>query len=97
MELHEAYTQRRQAELDEYDAEIKTIEVKSTLVPPDEQMQFYADLQTLRAQHAKMQQKLGELRESNGHRWTDLKEELETAWKDLQNGMQRADQSVKAG
>ena len=64
---------------------------------PDEQMQiqFYDDLQALRAQYAKTRQKLGELREAGSQKGSELKDELEAAWKDLQNGMQRAQQSLK--
>ncbi len=97
MDLHEAYIERRQAELDELDAELKTLEFKAGNVRPDEQMQiqFYDDLQALRAQYAKTRQKLGELREAGSQKRSELKDELEAAWKDLQNGMQRAQQRLK--
>lgn len=95
MELHEAYLERRQAELDEADAELKTFEFKADNVPPDEQVQFYEDLQALRAQYAKTRQKLGELREAGSQSRSKIQQELEIAWKDLQNGMQRASQSLK--
>ena len=91
MDLHEANTDRRQADFHEYDAEIKTFDLKSSGVPVDERLQFYADLQTLRAQHSKVQQKLGELRKAGDAGWSDLQGELETAWKELQNGMERAE------
>ena len=48
MDFLEAYHRRRQAELDELDAEIKTFEFKASNVPADRQMQFYDDLQALR-------------------------------------------------
>jgi predicted nucleic acid-binding Zn-ribbon protein len=95
MDLQEAYLERWQAELDEVDAEIKTFEFKTDNVPSDEQIQFYEDLQALRAQYSKTRQKLGELRESDSQRRSDLKEEFETDWKELQNGMQRARQRTR--
>jgi predicted nucleic acid-binding Zn-ribbon protein len=95
MDLHEAYLERWQAELDEVDAEIKTFEFKTDNVPSDEQIQFYEELQALRAQCSKTRQKLGELREADSQRRSDLKEEFETDWKDLQNGMQRARQRMR--
>ncbi len=49
MDFLDAYMERRQAELDELDAEIKTFEFKASNVPADRQMQFYDDLQALRA------------------------------------------------
>ena len=94
MDFLDAYIERREAELDELDAEIKTFEFKASNVPADRQIQFYDDLQALRAQYGITRQKLGEMRKASGHRRDELKEDLETAWKDLQNGMQRAQQSL---
>jgi hypothetical protein len=94
MDFLEAYLERRQAELDELDAELKVIEFKASNVPADRQIQFYDDLQALRLQYGTTQQKLGEMRKASGHRRDELKDDLESAWKDLQNGMQRAQQSL---
>lgn len=94
MDFLDAYIERRQAELDELDAEIKTFEFKASNVPADRQMQFYDDLQALRSQYGTTQQKLGEMRKASGHRRDELKVDLESAWKDLQNGRQRAQHSL---
>jgi hypothetical protein len=95
MDFLDAYMERRQAELEELDSELKTIEFRVSDAPADRQIQLYDDLQALRVQYGKTRQKLGEMRKASGRRRDELKDELETGWKELQNGMQRAQQSLR--
>jgi predicted nucleic acid-binding Zn-ribbon protein len=96
MDFLDAYIERREAELDELDAEMKTFEFRMSNVQPDQQSQVYDDLQVLRGRYSKARQTLSELQHAKRGQAVELKEELEMEWKELENGMQRARQCLES-
>lgn len=89
MDLKEAYLERRLAELLECDEEIKTLEFKAANVKADMNVGLYEQLEALRARYRGVQQKLEELRESRDESWDSARQELDSAWSDLQSDQTR--------
>jgi hypothetical protein len=90
MDLREAYVNRRQAEIDALEAQLRTYELKVQDVPLDDQMQFYRDLPGLHDQLAKARLKLGNLEQSDATKWDELEQDLTLCLKELQSGMKHA-------
>jgi hypothetical protein len=95
VELHDAYIERRKAELDELDAQLKTFEFRAQDIPLEDQTEFYGDLPALRDQFAMVRMKLGKLGESSDNKWDELERDLTASWEELQSGMEHAHGSLK--
>jgi hypothetical protein len=69
MDFHAAHVQRRQAELDELDAELKTLKLKVEIARPPQDVQIYSQLQDMRTQD--------ELNEKLEAAWEELHDAVE--------------------
>lgn len=95
MDLQAAYLIRRQAELDELDAEFKTLEFKAQTVRAAQGVELYNDLQDLRTRLADTRHTLDELQDSRDAHWEAGKEKLEGSWRDLEGVLERVHKRVE--
>ncbi len=90
MGLKEAYLEKRQAQLDEWDAEIRKLEAKAAKAKAGVKVQYYKQLRSLHSQQKTAREKLSELKETSGEAWGSFRDGLEAAWKDLSRGLKAA-------
>lgn len=65
MSIKEAYEKKLQAQLDEWNAEIDKLKAKADKTEADTRLEYYKQIQGLRAQQQAAQTKLSELRQSS--------------------------------
>jgi hypothetical protein len=94
MDLHAAYLERRDAELGELNAELKTLEFKANILRPTQEVQLYDDLQELRTLLGEMRHQLGELRNAASNHWDEWQEKLEATWEEFQSSLKRIQRQV---
>ncbi len=90
MGLKEAYLEKREAELNEWDAEIKKLEAKAAKAKAVTKIQYYEHLRSLRTKRETAQEKLLELKKASGEAWKSVKVGVESAWQDLKSGLKGA-------
>lgn len=88
--LKEAYLANREAEFKEWDAKILQLEAKAEQAQAQVKIQYYQQLESLRAKQITVREKLHELKESSGAAWESVKIGLENAWHDLKGGLATA-------
>jgi hypothetical protein len=95
MGLKEAYLEKREAELHEWDAEIKLLEARAAKLKAEATIQYYEDLRSLRAKRNTAHEKLHELRLASGEAWNTIKVGVENAWLDLKGALKSAAAKLK--
>ncbi len=88
--LKTAYLVNREAELKEWDAKLLQLEAKAEQAQAQLKIQYYEQLQALRAKQVSVREKLQQLRQTSGAAWETLKLGLEDAWHDLKGGLTAA-------
>lgn len=82
--LKEAYLASREAELAEWDGEIKQLMANAEQAPPHFDLKH---LKSLAMKQAVVHEKLQELKQASGAAWETVKIGLENAWNDLKGGL----------
>ncbi len=75
----EAYAKKVQAQLDEWDADIKKLRAKAEQAEANAQIQYQKQIETLQSKRDSVKDKLSGLKRASGDAWEDLKEGLESA------------------
>ena len=83
MSKRDAYVQKLQAQLDEWNAEVDKLKAKADKAQADAQLAYHKQIDSLREQQQAAHAKLNELRQSSEDAWEDLKEGVEGAWSQL--------------
>lgn len=95
MDLHAAQILKRQAELDELNAKLKTLELKAESRRPAQEVQLYAQLQDAQSRVTDVRRKIEELRTAGDKHWDEMKPKLEAAWNELRGSLERVEQNVR--
>lgn len=89
-ENKEAYVEKLQAKMDEWNADIKKMEAKARQAEADSKITYEKELADLRAKRKDLEEKITRLQQSGEGAWQDLKVGIESAWHSLDNAMKSA-------
>lgn len=90
MNKKEAYERKLQAQLDEWNAEIKKLKAKAAKAEADAQLESERYIEELERQQSKAQEKLRELQKSGENAWDDLKAGVDSACRSLDESIRSA-------
>ena len=90
MELKDAYQDKMDARLREWQAKIDALKARADQAEAEQKIKYYEEIETLRTKQQKVQQKLEELRSAGASAWEEVKAGVEVAWTDLEDAVQRA-------
>ncbi|MFC3285976.1 coiled coil domain-containing protein [Litchfieldella rifensis] len=80
MRNREAYEQKLQAKLDEWQAEVDKLKARAQGAQADARIEYQEEIDRLESYRDEARQKLAELREASDDAWEDLKDGAERAW-----------------
>jgi outer membrane murein-binding lipoprotein Lpp len=89
-ENKEAYVEKLQAKMDEWNAEIKKLEAKARQAEADSKINYEKEVEELRAKRRDLEEKMSQVRESGEGAWKDLKTGIESAWQSLDTAIKSA-------
>jgi chromosome segregation ATPase len=90
MSKKEAYIEKLQAQLDEWDAEIKKLNAKAAKAQADAKLEYHEQIDRIRLQQQEARAKMDELRQSSEDAWEDLVAGMERAWDSLGKAVRSA-------
>ncbi len=76
----EAYLQKMQAKLDEWDANINALKAKTSGANADAQIELNKQVDNLKSERNEMKQKYEELKDASEDAWEDIRDGAESAW-----------------
>ena len=76
----EAYLQKMQAKLDEWDANIDALKAKASKANADAQIELNTQIDDLKSERNEMKQKYEELKDAGEDAWKDIRDGAEAAW-----------------
>ncbi len=95
MDKKQAYREKMEAQLKEWDARIDQLKAKAQQAKADAKIEYQEELETLRAKKAVMIQKLEELKNSSEEAWQVVKTGVENAASELKGAFERASSKFK--
>lgn len=90
MSMKQAYVEKVQARLNEWDSEIEQLKARADEAEADAKIKYYEQIETLREQQQKAQSKLDDLRASGEDAWEDMKAGVQSAWDSLEKAAKDA-------
>ena len=76
----ELYQQKKQAQLDEWEAEVTKLKAKASEASADAQIELNQQIETLEGKIEEGKSKLSELSNTSDDAWETVKEGMESAW-----------------
>ena len=86
----ELYQQKKQAQLDEWKAEVAKLKAKASGASADAQLEMNKQIEALESHIEKNKAKLSEFSMAGADAWESLKEGMESAWNSLKSAMSDA-------
>ncbi|HEX9776876.1 MAG TPA: coiled coil domain-containing protein [Geopsychrobacteraceae bacterium] len=90
MSKKQAYEEKLEAQLDEWNAKINVLKAKAEKVEAEAKIEYHEMIETLKTKQAAAKNKLAELHNASDDSWEDLKEGVENAWKSLNAAVKSA-------
>ncbi len=90
MNKKQAYEEKLQAQLDEFNARIDVLKAKAAKAESSAKLSYYDTLEELKLKRDLAQNKLEKLRNASDDAWEDLKEGVENAWADFSAAVKSA-------
>lgn len=90
MEKRNAYLEKFEAKLNQYNANIAEIKAKIDEVQSDMKLEYLSQVDNLEKKRDDFMVKYGQLKETSGHAWEDLKIGTEKAWDELEDSIKTA-------
>jgi chromosome segregation ATPase len=95
MGLKEAYQQKIEAQLDEWNAEIDRMKARASKAEADAKLEYDKQIKELRLKQQAVQEKLRNLKDAGEDAWEDLKAGVELAWESLGEAIKSANSRFK--
>lgn len=89
-EKRDAYRKKVEAQLREWDAKMDQLQAKMDKAEADAQIEYQSRLQDLRTKQAAAQQKLAELSAAGADAWKELQDGVDRATSELKKSMESA-------
>ena len=83
MENKEAFEKRLEAQLDEWDAEVRRLKATAEKAQASARVQYFKNIEELEAMQEKAKKRLEEIQRANETAWQDLRAGAEAAWEDM--------------
>ena len=90
MNKKEAYEQKLEAQLDEWNAEIDKLRAKANKATAEARIEYDDQIKSLNAQRDTVRQRLDELKRSGAGAWEELRDGLESAGKAMNDSLKSA-------
>lgn len=90
MRDREEYVRKMHAKLNELNAEIDLLAAKAGEVAAGVQQEFREQIGLLKVKQAAVRHKLGELNDSRGNAWHDMKSGIDLAWNAIREALDSA-------
>lgn len=90
MKTKDIYVKKVQAQLDEWDADIKKLRARADKASADAALGYKARMETLKRERDKAGDKLDELKSASDDAWEDLKTGLDYATQSLSRALKSA-------
>lgn len=85
MGMKEAYQERMEAQLKEWEGEMERLGAKAEKGNAEAKIAYYKELERFRNKQEAAEEKLDELREAGDETWEQTKAGIEKAWQDLRH------------
>ncbi len=95
MDIKEAYKQKMEAQLKEWNAHINLLEAKAENAGADLKVKYASELNELKTKQQNASKKLEALGEASGEAWEKVKESADHVWDDLKASLARAQARFK--
>lgn len=89
MATKEAYRQKLQAQLKEWDAKLDQLSAKAQKATADARISYENELESLKSKRAAAQNTLEELGRRGEHAWEDMKDGAEKVWDEMSKAMEK--------
>jgi chromosome segregation ATPase len=90
MSMKDAYIEKLQAQLDEWNAEVDKLKARVDSASADAKIDYYEQIDKLRKEQLEAQKKLIELQGASETAWEDVKAGVESAWDSLESAIKKA-------
>jgi chromosome segregation ATPase len=90
MSMKQAYVEKVQARLNEWDAEIEKLKARADEAEADAKISYHKQIETLREEQRQAQAKLDELRAAGDDAWEYMKAGVQNAWDSLEQAAKDA-------
>jgi hypothetical protein len=95
MSMKEAYQQKLEAQLAEWNVAIDKLKAKADKAEAEAQIEYYKQIEDMQVKQEAAREKLTELKEAGEGGWEDLKVGLESAWNSLGDAVKSATSRFK--
>lgn len=95
MQKKELYERKLQAQLDEWTAEIDTLKARADKAEAEAQLEYYKQIESLRAMQQNAHTKLLDLKQAGDTAWEDMKAGMDQAWNSLGTAIRSASNRFK--
>jgi chromosome segregation ATPase len=89
MASRQAYVQKLNAQLKEWDAKLDQLSAKAQKATADARINYENELESLRARRAVANRKLEELGQRGESAWEDMKDGVEKVWDEMGKAMEK--------
>jgi hypothetical protein len=95
MKDKELYRQKKQAQLDEWKAEVDKLKAKASGASADAQLELNKHIRTLETRIEENKAKLSELAKAGEDAWESIKDGVESAWDSMKSAVSDAARKFK--
>ena len=95
MSLKDAYQEKLEAKLKEWNAEIEKLEAKAAKAKADARINYNEKLEDVKRKREAAREKLSELKGAGENAWENLKAGVENAWQSLEDAVKSAKSHFK--
>lgn len=96
MNEKELYRQKKQAQLDEWKAEVDKLKAKAAKAGADAKLQLNKQIEALEDRLEQGKTRLAELADTSGEAWEAARDDVESAWKSMKAAFSEAAARFKA-
>jgi len=90
MEKRNVYLEKIEANLAKYNAKLTVMKAEAALVKADMKLEYLNQLDNLERKRDDFMVKYGQLKETSGHGWEDVKVGTEKSWNELKDSIEKA-------
>jgi chromosome segregation ATPase len=95
MASKQAYQQKLEAQLNEWDARLDVLSARARKATADARISYENELEALKAKRAAAHEKLQDLGQRGETAWEDMKDGLEKAWDDMRAALDKVADRLK--
>ena len=90
MNKSKVYLEKVEANLAQYNAKLAGMKARTAEVRADMKLEYISQMESLEKKRDGFAVKYGQLKESNGQAWHDVKTGTENAWNDMEESIEKA-------